>query len=352
MKRKEISLGIIRIDYPKVSVIIPMYNEERNVVKKMENSFTLNYPQEKIEFLIGSDGSTDKTNEILKTYDHKANTKIFYFSRKGKAGILNALEKEASGEILLFTDGDCLLHSNAIQEGVTFFSNENVGGVCGNLLFTSANNSKVRESFYWKFETLLRKYESEIKTIIGGSGQIIFIKKIFYRNLPDNIGIADDFVIPMSIIKQGKNFVFAEKAIATTNEVENVQGEFRRRVRIGTQNFQSFSFLSEFLNPRYGFVTFALVSHKVLRWFAPFLMFGLLLSSWFVQQINSFLYYLWISQIIFYGFSFLGFIISVMGKKNRLLIYPYYFLAMNAALFVGFLKFLFNKQKPTWEVIR
>ncbi len=339
---------------PFVSVVISVYNEEEHIEERINNLKSLNYPPDLIEILIGSDGSDDATNEKLKSLtDVRIKTRFFQV-RRGKAAVLNDLISEAKGEIIVLSDANTFYERSTVHSLVRPFYDATVGAVCGELLLHSDLKTvgSVGEASYWNYENIIKLYESRIQTTLGGTGAVYAIRKTLFNLLPTNKMVADDFLIPMNIIKRGFRNYYEPKAVAYENLSNSVSGEFKRKVRISTGNFYGISEFSELLHPKYGFVAFALWSHKIIRWSVPFLLILIFLLNIILSFTSPFMSVILLLQLAFYASSVLGFILDSMKLKAGLLGLPYYFVAMNAALFVGFFKFLFSNQRPTWEVVR
>ncbi len=336
---------------PTVSILIPMYNEEMHAENKVINCLSQDYPPEKIEILIGSDGSTDRTHEILKHYVHHSRIRIYHFSRSGKAVVLNRLVEHATSEILLLTDADVLLAEDAISTGVKYFSDETVGAVGGNINFFS-NSGVVRESFYWRFDKLLRQLESRIATTIVVSGSIFMLRRELYQPLPTMVGVADDLTLPLSIIERGHKVYFAENIKGTTGESGSVWDEYHRRIRVAMLNYQSLLRQVNLLHPRFGFVAYALLSHKVLRWLVPVFLIVLFVFSLVIPHTELFPLVILYAQLAFYGAAAIGGILLKAGRDRTPFRYPLYFLLVNFALLVGMLKMFSNSHSGTWEASR
>jgi len=340
--------------YPTVSVVIAVYNEESVLRAKLENFSTYDYPEDKIEFLLGSDGSTDRTNEILQQSTIK-NLRFYSFpQRRGKASVLNDLIPLAKGEIIVFSDANTFYIADTIQKLIKNFSHSNVGATCGELILKS--NFKTSggrgEYVYWSFENMLKKMESEIKTIAGATGAIYAVRKNLITPLPTEKVIMDDFLIPLEVVRTGYDVKYIPDAIAYEKPSDSIRGEFRRKVRIGAANFYGISNFPDLLHFKKGFIAFALWSHKILRWCVPFFLLLCIFSSIFLSLHSKLYFYFFYGEIVFLCLSLFGFLSEKIKLNIRLLSMPYYFLAMNTALLVGFFKFLFGKQQATWDVQR
>lgn len=335
--------------FPALSLLIAAYNEEAVMAEKLENCAALDYPEEKLEILIGSDGSDDRTNEIV-TSRARPGVRLFAFQqRRGKAAVLNDLAAAATGEILVFSDANSMYRRDAILRLVSHFAGTEVGGVCGRLVLLS-DESQIDaegERFYWDYENYLKSLEGKIKTVFGANGAIYAIRKRFYWPLPAEKVIADDFLIPLKIVERGYDVLYDKDAVACELAAPNLGAEFKRKVRIGAGNFHGIREILPLLNPARGFVAFALWSHKIIRWFVPFLLLAIFFTN--LALLGTAAYnVLFALQVFFYGIAFFSWQLDRRGVQLPLLIYPYYFVTVNFALLLGFFKFLTGSQKPAW----
>lgn len=335
--------------WPSVSLIIAAYNEDSVIEDKLINCLSLNYPKDKIEIIVASDGSTDKTNEIVKRYSDYGIRLIDYKVRGGKIGVLNKTVKQVNGEILVFSDANTFYDRESIKRLVRNFNGPEVGAVCGELRLKNPNGnfSGEGEGLYWKYEVLLKKLESNIHSCLGANGGIYAIRKELYSEPPSN-SIVDDFIIAMNVLLKGKRVIYDPLAFAAEDTAKSLKEEFKRRVRISAGNFQSILVLRKLLNPYKGFVAFAFWSHKVIRWFVPFFMLLCFICNLIIfgKVLYIFLFFL---QLTFYLLVVLGRFLCERGYKQKILYIPYYFGTMNLALFLGFMRFARNSQKITWE---
>ncbi|MBI4429531.1 MAG: glycosyltransferase family 2 protein [Ignavibacteriales bacterium] len=339
---------------PRVSVLISAYNEESILKEKLLNLESIDYPADKIEFLFGSDGSTDLTNEILQK-SRLRNLKVCVFSdRRGKALVLNELIQQAEGEVVVFSDANTIYRPETVRKLVQHFSHPETGAVCGELVLTAETGfaGNIGESLYWLYENYLKRLESDIHTMLGATGGVYAIRKQLYTPLPTTKAVTDDFLISTMIIKSGYRVRYEPTALAYEKGLGSVLGEFQRKVRIGASNFNGIAEFRPLLHPRKGFVAMALWSRKIIRWCVPFLLLAMFLSTVALSFGSEFFRLLLWIELIFLFAVFVGFVLDKLNVKIGIFGLPFYFAAMNAALFVGFLHFWRGKQRPTWEVIR
>ncbi len=339
---------------PTVSMVISLYNEENILPEKIKNICSLDYPKGKIELLFGSDGSNDRTNSILSEAKvPNIKTMVFQY-RRGKANILNDLIPQATGEIIVFSDANTMYDPDVLRKLVLHFQDSSVGGVCGELHLHINKQSvgEIGEISYWQYESFLKRMESKYRTLLGATGGVYAIRKSLFKPLPISKAIVDDFLIPMEIIRRGYRVAYEPEAKAYEESVGSVRGEFKRKVRIGASNFNGIKEFADLLHPKYGFVSFGLWSHKIIRWFAPFFLLIILLCTTILMTESAFYSGLFLLEMLFLTLGIISFIFETRKISLGFFGFPYYFIAMNLALFIGFFKSLFGKQRSTWTVIR
>jgi len=340
-------------ELPKISMIIGAYNEENVIEEKIKNCLALDYPSELFEIFIGSDGSTDKTNDILALADDsRINVSIFH-GRHGKNWVLNQLVQKSSGEILVFTDANIIFDQKALRHLIAPFQQEMIGGVIGKLFLVASNDkhSYAPEQTYWSIESSLRTLETRIRTTFGLTGAIYAIRRPLFAELPSDVIVEDDTYIVNNVLKQGLYVVNSEDATAHEKIEENIFNEMKRRIRICARNLNGIRYYKNLLNPHHGYIALGLWSHKVLRWFAPFPLIVLFISTLFIVP-NPF--YLWVLlfELAVLGCALLGILLNILKIKITFLTYCAYFFVINLGLLLGFFKFLFRLQKPYWETKR
>ena len=255
-------------EWRSVSILISLYNEEIHISQRIENLLALDYPRDKFEILIGSDGSTDHTNELVRRFSD-ARVQLHEFEQRGgKPRVLNQLVPRTRGELLVFSDANAMFAPDALRKLARHFRDPRIGGVCGRLVFLGKNN-ETDEALYWKLETYLKTRESALDSCLGANGAIYAIRKSCWPVIPDNTFV-DDFVIGMRVREQWARIVYDREAVATEELPQSVSHEMTRRIRIGAGDFQALFLCWRSLLPWRGFYSLAFWSHKVLRWLAPF----------------------------------------------------------------------------------
>lgn len=333
---------------PTVSVLVAAHNEERFIAEKVHNTLALLYPADRLEVVVASDGSVDGTAEAVRAIQDSRLRLFDYAERRGKSAVLNSAIPELAGEIVVLSDANTLFEPEALSRLLRWFRDPTVNTVCGRLILVDPATGQNVDSLYWRYETFLKKKEARLGALLGANGAIYAIRRDRYVPIPNNT-IVDDFVIPLlSKLEHGGRIVYDETAVATEETPAEIGSEFRRRARIGTGGYQSLALLWRLLHPRYGWTAFAFFSHKVLRWIAPFLLIGAFVANLFLLDRP---FYRWTmgAQIAFYVMSFIGVRVRGRALPFRLLRLAGMFTGMNAALFVGFLRWLALPQTGTWQ---
>jgi cellulose synthase/poly-beta-1,6-N-acetylglucosamine synthase-like glycosyltransferase len=341
-QRREVRTGLA----PSVSLVVAAYNEAGCIQQKLENSLALKYPSERFEVLIGSDGSTDGTNEIVQGCTDPR-VRLSAAARAGKTTVLNRCIPMAQGDIIVLSDANTMIEPEAIEALVKHFEDPDVGAVCGKLRLYNPTQKDYEESAYWNYESLIKLYEGKRGSVVGANGGLYAIRRRLFMKLPPST-IVDDFVIPLRILEQGYKVVYEAGAVAHEETTEDYGKEFGRRARIAAGNFQSLKLVPRLLLPTAGFPAFAFWSHKLLRWCAPALMAVALVVNLFL--LDSMFYRLTLfAQAMFYALAYLGKAGVLKGTGRRVASVAYYFVTMNLAIVVGFWRFLRNAQKAAWD---
>lgn len=337
---------------PEVTLVIPAYNEEDFILKKVSNSLELDYPSDKLRILFITDGSTDATYDLLK--EQEGIEVIHEDRRAGKAAAENRAMTFVNTPIVVFCDANTILNKQCIRELVKYYDDPRVGGVSGEKRVMSMDSDKASaagEGMYWKYESTLKKWDSELYTIVGAAGELVSFRSELVEDLEEDT-ILDDFMQSLRICSRGYRFMYEPQAYAMETASDDVGEELKRKVRIAAGGWQSMSRLTKLLNPFRNFVlSFQYISHRVLRWsisaFALPVIFAL---NIYLASTGSTIYMgLIILQLLFYGMAILGWILANRKIKVKALFVPYYFLVMNYAVFAGFFRWIKGSQKSTWE---
>jgi cellulose synthase/poly-beta-1,6-N-acetylglucosamine synthase-like glycosyltransferase len=335
-------------DLPAVSLLIAAHNEEAVIEDRIRNALAMDYPAEKLEIVVSSDGSEDRTTEIVRRYAGGNVRLLDYTRRRGKAAVLNASVPKLRGAIVMFSDANTQVDTEAARKLVRWFQDPGVGAVCGHLVLADPHTGKNVDGLYWKYETFLKQCEGRLGALLGANGGIYALRKAVFTPIPDGT-VLDDFVIPLvAKLRTGCRILYDGEAVAREETPPELGSEFRRRARIGAGGFQSLGLLWGLLHPRWGFTALAFASHKILRWFCPFFLLGLLLSNLVLCADPSFQAALG-AQL---GFYLLSAIMAVVPARFRLLKplrLTTMFTGMNLALLVGFWNWLWGSQQGVWQ---
>ncbi len=336
-------------EWPKISILVPAYNEELTIAAKIENCLAVDYPADKLEVLIGSDCSSDRTADIVR---ENSDPRVRFFEmerRSGKIGVLNRLIENVQGQILLFTDANAFFERDAVRKLIRHFEDPTVGAVCGRQdMIPPAGVREVRgENLYRKFEIYLKTLESNLGGTTGAFGGFYALRRDLFRTYLDD-GSLDDVVTLLQTVEQGKRVVFEAEAFSHEETSGSLSEEFRRRVRIGKGNFQTLARMGYMIHPRYGPTSYTLFSHKILRWISPFLLPAILFGSLLLQHIVFYKVVFWF-QIVWYAGGLLAGFLSRFGIHLPGLILIYHFTILNVAFLVGFFSWLRGERPVIWE---
>ncbi len=338
---------------PDVTLMICAYNEEDIIREKMENIRQIDYPANKFCVMWVTDGSNDGSNDLLKQYPEV--TLVYSPERKGKAMAMQHGLKVNKAEYVVFTDANTMLNANAIREIVRQFMKPNVSCVSGEKRVAARTNDQIAaegEGLYWKYESTLKQWDSDLYSAMGAAGELFAVKMSDYREAPTN-ALLDDFMMSMLIVKDGHRIAYTSEAYAMEYGSANMYEESKRKRRIAAGGLQSIWWLRSLMNPlKYPVVSFLFISHRVLRWsITPFTMLALIPLNIALVALNAGFIYtvIGILQLIFYAAAALGWLQTKTGRHGGLLYVPYYFLFMNVNVFRGISYLRSHSTSGTWE---
>ncbi len=331
-------------ELPSVTLLFAAYNEEEHLAEKIENTIQLDYPAEKLQVVIVSDGSSDRTNEILSRVSDPRFEIVIRTERSGKCAALGVAVERARHSIFVLSDGSTMFAADALRKLVRHFQSPQIGAVCGALSFDCNQECSQTEGLYWKYETALRFMEARLGATLTPSGAIYAVRGSAYTPPTPDV-LVDDILTLMEVRRQGYQVHYDPEAKAVDFPASSVAGEFHRRVRIGTGSFRA---LPELLRvPKPGFTGFAFFSHKLLRWVLPVLLLVIFVSNLFL--LGSVFYrvtfglqlllLLWAAV----GWAFRGVLVHV-----RFSLVGYFLVAMNVALFIGMLRGIWGRE-ASWQ---
>lgn len=334
---------------PSVTVIIPARDEEDLIGEKVCNTLQLEYPRDRLEVLVVSDGSTDRTEEIVRSFwDERV--RLLPLPSCGKARALNVGAREAGGEILVFTDADIVLERDCLARLVENFADPEVGGVCGNKRYrpvTRGDATGTGEGLYWKFDKWQKRLESRGGSVFGADGALHAVRRELYVPI-GNPSHADDLAISARVVLQGRRLVFEPGAVTSEEEPADAREEFQRKVRITNQSFRALLGLRRGLWS-HGFYSLQLVSHKLLRYLVPFFLPPLFLTSLLLAGRGPTFAVLFGIQALVYGLGLAGFLLrGTRPGRWKVFAVPFFFCLVNVAALLGVLSVLNGKQQPVW----
>ena len=337
---------------PRVSLIIPVWNEEKAIAARLENALALDYPRGRLEIIVPSDGSDDGTEEIVASYADRG-VKLLALQRRGKIYGLKDAVNAATGEVLVFSDANSMYERDALRKLARNFADPEVGGVCGNQVYLKnkkADTTSQGENLYWSFDKWLKQMESLTGSIVSAHGAIYAIRRSLYQP-PASAAVTDDFAISTAVIEQGYRLVFESEAIAYEEPIPAAEREFSRKVRIMNRGLRGVLLRKRLLNPwRYGFYSIVLFSHKLLRRLVPFFLLVLLITSWLLYAHHAFFLFAAGAQTLFYLLAGAGYGLRRhrLGRLKFLYI-PFFYCLANAAALVAVLRLLAGKKVELWQ---
>lgn len=337
-------------DLPKVTVLIPAFNEEKHIQHTINNKLASNYPANKLQIIVISDESEDKTDELVKALaDNDARISLLRQSpRQGKTAGLNLAMPHATGEIIIFSDANSHYHPDAIRHLVETFQDPDIGYVTGKMVYVNEDGSMVGDgcSAYMKYENHMRKLETKTGSVVGVDGGIDAIRKELYQPMnPDQL---PDFVLPLKVVTQGKRVAYCEKALLNEESLSSSQSEFRMRVRVSLRAYWAMWDMKHLFNPfKYRWFSLQITSHKLLRYLAFIPLFIAFISNGLITGEGLFYKITFVAQIAFYTAA--AFVALNDGSKSRILGLIHYFCLINIASAMAFIKFLNREKIILWK---
>jgi biofilm PGA synthesis N-glycosyltransferase PgaC len=351
LKGKRVAPGL-DVSFPTLTLVVAAFNEESLMEQKISNTLALNYPLEKLQLLFVTDGSSDSSPDILRRYPA---IKLMHApERRGKIHAIHRAMTEVVSEVVVFTDANTFLNKDALLLIARHYTDPQVGAVSGEkrVMQDNVSDATAGEGFYWKYESTLKKWDSELYSVVGAAGELFSIRRNLYQQVPSDT-VLDDFMISMLIAQKGYRIVYEPEAYASELSSDTIKEEFKRKVRIAAGGIQSILRLKKLFNPFvYPVLSFQYISHRVLRWtITPFLMIlALLLNIMICLRSGSPLYGVVLAlQLFFYGMAFLGWIQEQRKIKVKILFIPYYFCFMNYAVVAGIIRYFSVGQSSVWE---
>jgi len=339
-------------ELPTCTLIVAAFNEQDFIEEKINNTLALHYPAGKLQMIFVTDGSTDRTPEIVARYQQ---IHLMHSSdRKGKIAAVHRVMDRVDTDLVVFTDANTFLNTDALFHLCKHYADERIGGVAGEKKVYADEHADATagEGIYWKYESKLKEWDSELHTVVGAAGELYSIRRSLYQPVPQE-SVLDDFMISMRIAEKGYRIRYEPKAFAQETSSANIGEELKRKVRIGAGGIQSVIWLKSVLNPfRDPVLAFQYISHRVLRWtLAPLALIAAYLSNIIlIAQRGSEIYdMLFLLQTLFYLMALSGLWLEKKKIRLKILFVPYYFCMMNYAVVAGAYRYFSGKQSVIWE---
>jgi poly-beta-1,6-N-acetyl-D-glucosamine synthase len=340
-----------RAETPFLSVVVVAHDEERRLPARLENLLSLDYPAERFEILIASDGSSDRTAEIAQAHAGERLRAFAFPTRRGKAAVLNDVMPQARGEVVVFADARQRFEVGALRALAAAFSDPAVGAASGELVLTSDERTSTTAGegvgFYWRYEKLVRISESAVDSTVGATGAIYAVRRALFASIPEGT-ILDDVLVPLRVTRCGYRVVFVRDAIAYDQVTTSAGDELRRKVRTIGGTFQLFTRERWLLSPLRNRLWFQTISHKLLRLASPLLLAVVAVTS-LLRADGAFYQLALVLQLVFYALALAGHFFAGGETRSVALGVPYAFCLLNWATVVGLVRFLSGRQSATWE---
>jgi cellulose synthase/poly-beta-1,6-N-acetylglucosamine synthase-like glycosyltransferase len=336
----------------RVTLIVAAYNEERIIAKKIQNTFQLDYPEELLDVIFITDGSTDGTATIVAQYP-----KIIHLhepERKGKLAAMNRAMQHVKTDSVIFSDANGMLNARAIKNLLKHYADETVGAVSGEKKIINSEKQVVSkgEGAYWQYESAIKMLDSRLWTVVGAAGELFSIKTRLYEPLAENV-IIEDFVQSLRVCMEGFVVRYEPAAWSQEEASPDIQEEMERKIRIAAGGFQAMAMLKGIFNVfRYPILCFQYLSHRVLRWtLCPLSLITLFISSWAIAlQVGGLFYSVAAAaQAAFYALAVAGWYLAGQKKRPLVFYFPFYFTFMNLCVFAGFFRYVSGSQQATWK---
>lgn len=342
-------------DLPEATLVVAAYNEEQIIQEKISNSIQLKYPPGKLKIIFVTDGSTDRTPDIIR---NTPQVQLMHSpERLGKIHAINRAMQQVNSEVVFFTDANTILNEEALVLMARHYTQSDIGAVSGEKRVHIADSSDATagEGFYWKYESALKKWDAQLYSVVGAAGELFSIRTKLFEEVPVDT-ILDDFIISLRIAGKGYRVAYEPSAYAVELPSESIKEELKRKVRIAAGGWQSVIRMPGLLNPFHNPVlTFQYISHRVLRWTITPVLLVLVLTlniTLVVQNDRKLYLMLLILQLAFYGAAVTGYLMERMQIKVKAFFVPYYFSMMNYAVLAGAVRYFRGKQNAVWEKAR
>lgn len=352
-------------DYlPKVTLVVPAYNEMSCIEAKVKNTFALDYPSENFEVLFVTEGSNDGTSEYIESLQNQYSNlrMIGGDTRRGKIEAMNMAMKTIDTPIVIFTDANTTLNQLVIKNIVRHFQDPVVGAVAGEKRIQTEGSEAAAgagEGLYWKYESFLKKLDTELYSVVGAAGELFAVRTNLFEHVEKDT-LLDDFIISLRIAANGFRVIYEPEAYASERPSFSIQDEMKRKIRIAAGGFQAIARLGFLWNIfKYGLLSFQYISHRAMRWVvAPFCLPFLVLINAFLlftgsELLDVFNYHLlMIAQIAFYTLALLGYYLENKKIRVKILFVPFYFSFMNYCAIKGYFRYKNGLTSGIWEKVK
>jgi len=344
-------------DLPEVTFVVAAYNEADYMVEKIENCLDFDYPKDKINYLFVTDGSDDDTPDVVRNYQSPPDVEIRLYhedARQGKIAAVERIMAYVKTPIVIYTDANTFVNKMAIRHIVRHYKDPKVGAVAGEKRIRLSEKDAANaagEGIYWKYESTLKKWDSELKSVVGAAGELFSLRTELFEAVKKDT-IIEDFYMTLRIAQKGYRVVYEPNAFAAEHSSASVKEELKRKIRIAAGGIQAIVRLASLLNIfKYGVLSFQYISHRVLRWtLAPLALPVILITNIFLATGGAPVYKVILAcQILFYAMALLGYILETKKIKLKAFFVPYYFCIMNYAVYRGFFRYLGDNQSVMWE---
>ncbi len=334
---------------PTVTLLVAAYNEAEIIRAKLKNSYALNYPADLLSILFITDGSNDNSHDLLANLPLV--TVMHRPERRGKLAAVNRAMLKINSEIVVLSDANCMLNPQALKNIVRHFTYTRVGAVAGEKRVVSNTESSKGEGLYWRYESILKRMDSELNTTVGAAGELFAFRRTLYSEVPNDT-IIEDFALSMDIASRGYKVIYEPSAIASETGSSNMGEEWKRKVRICAGGFQAIGQFSFLLTPsRFNLLSFQFISHRLLRWaVVPFILPVLFILTGMAARLGNMAFQVFFClQIIAYALAAVG-LLFIKGQKMPTLVgIPLQFAMMNAAAYAGLWRYIRGSQSAVWE---
>jgi cellulose synthase/poly-beta-1,6-N-acetylglucosamine synthase-like glycosyltransferase len=335
--------------FPFISIVISAYNEESCIRETIENKLSIDYPKDRLELIIISDGSDDRTDEIVRGFQTHGVRLLRQEPRRGKTSALNLAVSEAKGEIIVFSDANSIYSPNALTELASNFADSSVGYVTGKMNYVGLGGSGVEYgcSFYMRYENLLRKMETRLNSVVGVDGGIDAIRKEIYSPMsPDHL---PDLVLPLRVVEKGYRVVYEPAASVAEQSLGKANDEYRMRVRVSLRALHAIRDMKALLNPfRYGLFSWQLISHKLLRYNVFLMLIAVYMFNLTIFGADRFYAGTFLMQNVFYLFALSGYFLEKKNVSLKVFQIPFYFCLVNIASAHAAWRFLNDEKQVIW----